>query len=91
MNEDTPKHKAGRLAGIMSRAKYAKFHCLSRWMEEINRQPNEEAAGRLMFAIAAYGIAGEEPRSLTPSQMAYFNKEVRPELNRQHEKFKIPE
>lgn len=59
------------------------------WMERINQMPRDEG-NALLHAVAGYGIREIEPTTegnLTPEVLEYFNREIRPELDRQHKRF----
>lgn len=73
----------------MKKAKYPKMHILPEWMEQINKMPRNEG-NALLFAAAGYGIREIEPTTegyLTPEALEYFNRVIRPELDRQHRRF----
>lgn len=73
----------------MSSAKYPKMHILPEWMEAICRMPRNEG-NALLMAAAGYGTHEIEPDpdELTPEAQEYFYREIRPELDRQHRRFK---
>ena len=64
---------------------YEKFRWLVEWVTycEILHDESE----RLAFndAIAEYGIMSKEPTGITGATLEYFNMEIKPELDRQHE------
>lgn len=63
---------------------YEKF----RWYREWSKYAHtiQDPAESLAFhdAITAYGIYGTEPIQLTGDALAYFDREIRPALDRQH-------
>lgn len=67
----------------MKKAKYPKFRFLLEWLEYIDSLPKGDGDS-LLLQIGAYGIREEEPETLTPEAQEYFNREIRPELDRQH-------
>lgn len=64
---------------------YPKFRFRLKWLQFIDTLP-KEAADSLLIQIGAYGIKCEEPEQLTPAAQDYFNREIRPELDRQHKR-----
>lgn len=70
-------------------AKYPLMHFLPEWMAHITAMPRDEVHA-LLYAAAGYGIREIEPTTdgnLTPEALEYFNREIRPELDRQHKRF----
>lgn len=74
---------------LIKGAKYPKMHLLPEWMEIIRKMPRREG-NALLMAAAGYGTHEIEPDpdELTAEAQEYFNKEIRPELDRQHRRFK---
>jgi len=64
---------------------YEKFRWLVEWVTYCEILHDE--AERLAFndAIAEYGIMSKEPTGITGATLEYFNMEIKPELDRQHE------
>lgn len=72
----------------MAKPRYPKMHILPEWMERISQMPRDEG-NALLYAAAGYGIREIEPTTegnLTPEALEYFNREIRPELDRQHKR-----
>lgn len=73
-------------AAMLKGAKYEHFKFNIEWLEECERQPTKEQNSALYYAIVFYGLNEIEPQGLTPEVLEYFNNEIRPELDRQHER-----
>ncbi len=76
-------------AMLQEGAKYPLMHFLPEWMEQITTMPRDEG-NALLYAAAGYGIREIEPTTegnLSPEALEYFNREIRPELDRQHKRF----
>lgn len=69
-------------------ARYPKTYLAPEWIEHIKAMPYDEG-NELLAAAAGYGTHEIEPNpdALTPEAMEYFNREIRPELDRQHRRF----
>lgn len=65
--------------------KESRFRFLSYWFDFLNKLPNKEHLA-LFDAISRYGLYGIEPLNLNGDILQYFNKEIRPELNRQRKR-----
>ena len=64
---------------------YNVFNWLSDWVGYANAINNESRERTFYDAIANYGCFVIEPTDLSGEDLDYFNTEVRPELDRQHE------
>ena len=65
---------------------YEKFRWFVEWLEYCESLHDD--AERLAFndAIAEYSIMSKEPTEITGATLKYFSREIRPELDRQHER-----
>ncbi len=65
---------------------YEKFRWFAEWVAYC--ETLHDGTEQLAFheSIAKYGLKGEEPTGITGAALDYFNREIRPELDRQHER-----
>lgn len=70
---------------------YANFIWRAEWLPfaETLCTPSERLA--FMAAVWQYGIYADEPFNLSDNALSYFNRVVRPDLDRQHRKSKLIE
>lgn len=68
------------------RKEYPKFHWMPEWKHYTDTIPKEQTDRRLdmLDAIMIYGCYGVKYVVQTPEDKAYFEKEIIPELDRQH-------
>lgn len=71
---------------MLKGAKYEHFKFSIEWLAECERQSTTEQNTALYYAIVFYGLGEKEPQGLSPEAMEYFNREIRPELDRQHKR-----
>lgn len=69
----------------MRKPKYLRFRFSPEWLEYIDTLPKEDG-DNLLLQIRAYALYDAEPEELTPEAQEYFNREIRPELDRQHKR-----
>lgn len=68
---------------MLKGAKYDRFSFDPKWLEYIDSLP-KAAGGSLLMQIRFYAFFETEPETLTPEAQEYFNREIRPDLDRQH-------
>lgn len=69
----------------MRKPKYLRFRFSPEWLEYIGSLQKEDG-DNLLLQIRAYALYEAEPEKLTPEAQEYFNREIRPELDRQHKR-----
>lgn len=69
------------------RKNYPKFRVVPEWLEFMGNM-NKEDRGKMFDAIMIYGCFELEPTNLDGDLLEYFNKEIRPELDRQHKRLR---
>ncbi len=74
-----------RTDGKIKSINFGKFRFFGEWLDYIDRLSKEAQPG-LMYYIFAYGFHETEPDELTPEAQEYFNRVIRPELDRQHKR-----
>lgn len=84
-NKGTNRQHDKAAAMLQEGAKYPKFRFFIEWLQFIDTLPKVDGDG-LLLQIAAYGIHETEPKELTPEAQEFFNREIRPELDRQHKR-----
>lgn len=65
---------------------YEKFRWLTEWVGYCTTLHDDMEQLAFHESIAKYGLKGEEPTEITGAALEYFNREIRPELDRQHER-----
>lgn len=70
---------------MLEGAKYDRFSFAPEWLEYIDSLPRIDG-GRLLMQIRFYAFFETEPETLTPEAQEYFNREIRPDLDRQHKR-----
>ena len=69
----------------MNQKKYPKFWWRTSWMEyELNLPEMEKRL--FSYAITLYGVWGKYDGCLSGESLSYFEKEVKPDLDRQHQR-----
>lgn len=69
----------------MEAPKYKRFRFSSDWLAFIDSLP-EVDGNALLLQIRSYALYEAEPGDLTPEAQEYFNREIRPDLDRQHKR-----
>lgn len=67
---------------------FPKFRFAVEWLEYIENIADEDEQLKMFAAVSDYGINANAPNGLTPCNEDYFNREIRPDLDRQHKRFK---
>ena len=86
-NRQTGRRPKSRAANWNDKGHYIynAFYWLSDWVAYANAINDESREHAFYDAVANYGCFVIEPIFLGGEDLAYFNTEVRPELDRQHE------
>lgn len=72
---------------MYTESKYPQFEFYKSWRDKIRAIDDEDIRLAIYRAIDDYGLNGIEPTKLTGYALDFFNKEVRPNLDKQHKQY----
>lgn len=73
----------------MEQTKEYPFAFYDSWLNYGARLDDIETQWNFYKAIVGYGIYGREPQGLDKCDLAFFNRNIRPVINKQHKKYDL--